>query len=87
MNKAMNQAINAPLTALDGSTRPSAGNSDAGIAAAMRQIGREAKGAARTLALAPVAQKNRALAAMANAIRAAATRPGLPAQPRPFSTA
>jgi glutamate-5-semialdehyde dehydrogenase len=72
MNKAMNQAINAPLTALDGSTRPSAGNSDAGIAAAMRQIGREAKGAARTLALAPVAQKNRALAAMANAIRAAA---------------
>jgi glutamate-5-semialdehyde dehydrogenase len=67
----MNQA-NAPLTALDGSSRPSAGKSDAGIAAAMRQIGREAKGAARTLALAPASQKNRALAAMANAIRAAA---------------
>jgi glutamate-5-semialdehyde dehydrogenase len=37
----------------------------------MRQLGRDARAAARTLALAPAAQKNRALAAMAKAIRAA----------------
>ena len=36
----------------------------------MREIGRRAKAAARTLALAPAAQKNQALAAMAHAIRA-----------------
>jgi glutamate-5-semialdehyde dehydrogenase len=36
----------------------------------MRDIGRDARKAARTLALAPAAQKNRALAAMATAIRA-----------------
>jgi glutamate-5-semialdehyde dehydrogenase len=35
----------------------------------MREIGRQARGAARVLALAPTAQKNRALAAMAEAIR------------------
>jgi len=37
----------------------------------MRQVGRDARAATRTLALAPSAQKNRALAAMAKAIRAA----------------
>src|SRR6266566_1696159 len=40
------------------------------IAAAMREIGARAKAAARTLALAPSAQKDAALAAMADAIRA-----------------
>src|SRR5947199_10066234 len=40
------------------------------IAEAMREIGARAKAAARTLALAPPAQKDAALAAMANAIRA-----------------
>jgi glutamate-5-semialdehyde dehydrogenase len=39
------------------------------IAAAMSAIGREAKAAARVLALAPAEQKNRALSAMAVAIR------------------
>jgi glutamate-5-semialdehyde dehydrogenase len=39
------------------------------IAAAMNAIGREAKAAARVLALAPAEQKNRALSAMAVAIR------------------
>jgi glutamate-5-semialdehyde dehydrogenase len=43
-------------------------NSD--IAAAMRDIGRRARAAARALALAPTEQKNRALAAMAAALRA-----------------
>ena len=42
------------------------------IADAMREIGAQAKAAARTLALAPSAQKDAALAAMANAIRARA---------------
>jgi glutamate-5-semialdehyde dehydrogenase len=72
MNQAMNQTIDPPLTALEGSSLRSAARGDAGMAAAMRQIGCEARGAARTLALAPAAQKNRALAAMAKAIRAAA---------------
>jgi len=40
------------------------------IAAVMREIGARAKVAARTLALAPSAQKDAALAAIANAIRA-----------------
>jgi glutamate-5-semialdehyde dehydrogenase len=44
------------------------GSSD--IAAAMRDIGRRARAAARVLALAPAEQKNRALAAMAAALRA-----------------
>ena len=39
------------------------------IAAAMNAIGREAKAAARVLALAPAEQKNRALKAMAAAVR------------------
>ncbi len=46
------------------------GSSD--IAAAMRELGHRAKAAARVLALAPAAQKDAALAAMAAAIRAAA---------------
>lgn len=41
------------------------------LEAVMREIGREARQAARALALAPPAQKNRALAAMAKAIRRA----------------
>ena len=40
------------------------------IATTMREIGRRAKAAARVLALAPAAQKDQALAAMAEAIRA-----------------
>src|SRR6516165_3303075 len=64
------KAMNAPLTALDGSSaRSSAGSTS--LAATMRQVGRDARAATRTLALAPSAQKNRALAAMAKAIRAA----------------
>ena len=67
----MNQAINAPLQALDGASGRSSGGGGAGLAATMRQLGRDARAAARTLALAPAAQKNRALAAIAKAIRAA----------------
>ena len=52
--------MNIPLQAV-GSTEK--------LAAAMRQLGREVREAARSVALAPAAQKNRALAAMANAIR------------------
>lgn len=44
------------------------------IAGRMRQIGREAKLAARVLALAPTPQKDAALAAMAEAIRAGRER-------------
>jgi glutamate-5-semialdehyde dehydrogenase len=54
------KAMNAPLKAVQGS---------ANLEATMRAIGREARAAARVLALAPGAQKNRALAAMAKAIR------------------
>jgi len=78
--------MNAPLTALQGSATPGAaakgevkggkikaGDSKGGVAlaATMAQIGRDARAAARVLALAPAAQKNRALAGMAKAIRAA----------------
>ena len=70
MNQAMNQAMDAPLTALDGSSARSSASA-APLAATMRQVGRDARVAARALALAPAAQKNRALAAMAKAIRAA----------------
>jgi glutamate-5-semialdehyde dehydrogenase len=65
--------MNASLTALDGAgTRAFGNGSGAGaLATTMRQLGRDARAAARTLALAPAAQKNRALAAMAKAIRAA----------------
>jgi glutamate-5-semialdehyde dehydrogenase len=56
--------MNAPLKAVAGSEKP-----EATLAAVMGQIGRAARQAARALALAPAAQKNRALAAMAKAIR------------------
>ncbi len=54
--------MNAPLKAI--------GSTDK-LEATMREIGRAARRAARTLALAPAAQKNEALAAMAKAIRRA----------------
>src|SRR5215469_16153375 len=66
----MIQAMSAPLETLDGSTARASTNG-AALAATMRQVGQEARAAARALALAPAAQKNRALAAMAKAIRAA----------------
>ena len=78
--------MNAPLTALPGSAAPGAaakgeikdgeikaadGKGGVALTATMAQIGRDARAAARVLALAPAAQKNRALAGMAKAIRAA----------------
>ncbi len=54
--------MNAPLTAIENSGR---------LEATMREIGREARHAAHTLALAPAARKNAALAAMAGSIRRA----------------
>jgi len=51
--------MTAPLKSLEGT----------GIAAAMADIGRRAKSAARTLALSPTAQRDKALGAMAQAIR------------------
>src|SRR5580698_9580270 len=56
--------MNAPLKAVG-----SQGKVESRLDATMRDIGREARTAARALALAPAAQKNRALAAMAKAIR------------------
>src|SRR5207302_8418614 len=56
----MQPAMTAPLKTIEGRD----------IAEAMREIGARAKTAARTLALAPSVQKDAALAAMANAIRA-----------------
>ncbi len=53
--------MTAPLKSIEGT---------GDIAAAMADIGRNARSAARVLALAPAAQKNQALAAMATAIRA-----------------
>ena len=53
--------MNAPLKAVAGSVK---------LEVTMRALGREARGAARVLALAPAAKKNRAVAAMAKAIRA-----------------
>jgi glutamate-5-semialdehyde dehydrogenase len=52
--------MNAPLKAVAGSSK---------LEVTMRNLGREARAAARVLALAPAAQKNRALGAMAKAIR------------------
>jgi glutamate-5-semialdehyde dehydrogenase len=65
--------MNAPLTALQRSGTQSASDDegDRPLAATMAQIGHDARAAARVLALAPAAQKNRALADMAKAIRAA----------------
>jgi glutamate-5-semialdehyde dehydrogenase len=51
--------MNAPLKSIEGT----------GIAAAMADLGRRARGAARALALSPAAQRDRALGAMAEAIR------------------
>ena len=56
--------MNAPLKAIG-----SQGKVESKLEATMRDIGRDARQAARALALAPAAQKNRALAAMAKAIR------------------
>ncbi|HEY8273148.1 MAG TPA: glutamate-5-semialdehyde dehydrogenase [Pseudolabrys sp.] len=53
--------MSAPLKSIEGSSD---------IAAAMGEIGRRARAAARALALAPPDQKNRALGAMAAAVRA-----------------
>ena len=53
--------MSAPLKSIEGS---------GDIAAAMGEIGRRARAAARALALAPADQKNRALGAMAAAVRA-----------------
>ena len=58
--------MNAPLKAVAAS-----GKHEAELEAVMRGIGREARKAARALALAAPAQKSRALAAMAKAIRGA----------------
>src|SRR5882757_1020128 len=52
--------MTAPLKSIEGT----------GIAAAMAELGRRARGAARALALSPAAQRDRALGAMAQAIRA-----------------
>ena len=57
--------MTAPLKSIEGT---------GDIAAAMAEIGRRARAAARVLALAPTVQKNGALAAMAKAIRAATAR-------------
>src|SRR5271169_4466579 len=53
-------AMNAPLKAVESSAR---------LETTLRDLGRAARQAARALALAPASQKNRALAAMAKAIR------------------
>ena len=57
--------MTAPLKSIEGT---------GDIAAAMAEIGRRARAAARVLALAPAAQKDRALAAMAAAVRAQGPR-------------
>ena len=80
--------MTAPLKSIDNT---------ATCAGLMHDIGHRARSAARTLALAPTVQKDRALAAMAGAIRAhrsailAANAEDLAeakarARPRPFST-
>ena len=55
--------MTAPLKSIEGT----------GIVAAMADIGRHAKAAARALALTPTAQRDKALAAMAQAVRASET--------------
>src|SRR5882724_10735948 len=57
-------AMTAPLKSIEGTPI-----GDTPIGDAMADIGRRAKGAARTLALSPAAQRNAALTAMAQAIR------------------
>jgi glutamate-5-semialdehyde dehydrogenase len=56
--------MNAPLKAVAGSSK---------LEVTMRNLGREARAAARVLALAPAAQKNRALGAIAKVIRGSRT--------------
>jgi glutamate-5-semialdehyde dehydrogenase len=56
--------MNAPLKAVGGTEN---------LDAVMREIGRDARRAARALALAPAAQKNKALTAMAEAVRSSRT--------------
>jgi glutamate-5-semialdehyde dehydrogenase len=58
------KAMNAPLKALE-----SSGTLEAAMEVTMGELGRAARRAARVLALASTAQKNRALTAMAKAIR------------------
>ena len=57
--------MTAPLKSIEGT---------GDLAASMARIGRDARAAARVLALAPAAQKNQALDAMAKAIRAQKAR-------------
>ena len=59
--------MTAPLKSIDGT------GDSAALGKMMAGIGRDARAAARVLALAPAAQKNRALAAMASHIRAGKT--------------
>ena len=59
--------MTAPLKSIDGT------GDSAALGIMMAGIGRDARAAARVLALAPAAQKNRALAAMASHIRAGKT--------------
>jgi glutamate-5-semialdehyde dehydrogenase len=68
--------MNAPLKAVAGSGKVQAGLNvkldvkvDAKLDAMMRDLAHDARDAARVLALAPPAQKNKALAAMAKAVR------------------
>jgi glutamate-5-semialdehyde dehydrogenase len=63
MNAPMNALVNAPLKTIDGS---------GDIAAMMQAMGAQARAAARRLALAAPAEKDRALEAMAQALRRAA---------------
>ena len=59
------------MNALLRPVEPPSAKGEAALMATMRQIGRAARQAARALALAPSTRKNRALASMAKAIRAA----------------
>ncbi|MFA6267551.1 MAG: glutamate-5-semialdehyde dehydrogenase [Pseudolabrys sp.] len=65
--------MTAPLKSLSGMKAIDGSGDAAALSTLMAEIGRNARAAARALALAPAGQKNRALAAMARAIRAAKT--------------
>src|SRR5579883_3180401 len=60
--------MNAPLKAVPDTEKPAV-KRDVELESMMRRMARDARQAARVLALAPPAQKNRALVAMAAAIR------------------
>ena len=60
--------MSAPLKSIEGT-----GDLNASLSATLAGIGRAARAAARVLALAPADRKNRALAAMAAAVRAEVT--------------